>query len=58
LLLFDHSSTAKLNGIGPEAWLRHVPIHVADHLVNMVEDFLSWNFATQRVRPDHAEKHT
>ena len=36
--------TAKLNGVDPEAWLRYVLTHVADHPVNRIEQFLPWNF--------------
>ncbi|KQV36862.1 IS66 family transposase [Massilia sp. Root335] len=37
--------TARLNGIDPETWLRHVLTHIADHPVNRVDDFLPWNCA-------------
>jgi transposase len=37
--------TAKLNGVDPEAWLRYVLTHIADHRVNQIEEFLPWNFA-------------
>jgi hypothetical protein len=37
--------TVRLNGIDPEAWLRHVLTHIADHPVNRVDDFLPWNCA-------------
>ena len=39
--------TAKLNGIDPEAWLRHVLTHIADHPINRVDDFLPWNCAAK-----------
>jgi transposase len=39
--------TAKLNGVDPEAWLRHVLAHIADHPVNRVDDFLPWHCAGQ-----------
>lgn len=35
--------TAKLNGVDPETWLRHVLKHIADHPVNLIDEFLPWN---------------
>ena len=39
--------TVKLNGNAPEAWLRHVLAHIADHSVNRVDEFLPWHCAGQ-----------
>ena len=43
LNIYSLIGTAKLNGVDPEAWLRHVLTNIADHPFNRVDDFLPWN---------------
>lgn len=46
-VMYGLIGTARLNGIDPEAWLRHVLTHIVDHPVNRVDDFLPWNCAAK-----------
>ena len=41
------TGAARLNGVDPEACLRHFPAHIADHPVNRVDEFLPWHCAVQ-----------
>jgi transposase len=50
--LYSLIGTAKLNGINPEAYLRHVLERIADHPINRVDELLPWVIATQLQNDD------
>jgi transposase len=45
--IYSLLGTAKLNGIDPEGYLRHVLERIADHPINRIAELLPWNVAAQ-----------
>jgi hypothetical protein len=43
--IYSLLGTAKLNGLDPELYLRHVLERIADHPINRLDDLLPWNVA-------------
>jgi transposase len=44
-ILYTLIGTARLNGIDPEAYLRHVLTRIGEHPIKHIEDLLPWNVA-------------
>jgi transposase len=50
-VLYSLIGTAKLNGINPQHYLRHVLERIADHPINRIDELLPWAVADQ-IAPD------
>ena len=43
--IYSLVGSAKLNGLDPQAYLRHVLTHIADHSSHQINELLPWNVA-------------
>jgi hypothetical protein len=47
--IYSLVGSAKLNGLDPELYLRHVLTRIAQYPINRIDDLLPWNIQTDTV---------
>lgn len=52
--IYSLTGTAKLHGLDPEAYLRYVLTHIAEHPINKVAELLPWRVADKLVTPSNS----
>lgn len=53
--IYSLIDSAKLGGIDPKAYLSHGRTHIADHLINRIEELLPWNVSPTAAEPMPSE---
>lgn len=51
-IMYTIIESAKMNGLGPEAYLADVIARIADHPLNQINELLPWNWRPGLARPD------
>ena len=52
--IYSLIGSAKLNGLDPEAYLRHVLTHINEHSINKIAELLPWRVVNKLVAPNSA----
>ena len=57
-VIYTLIGTAKLGGINPPHYLRHVLERIADHPINRIDELLPWAVADKIAPAAHKDQHT